>query len=120
MGFGIAGWGLDTGGGGSGETVKPVVTVITPYVNDPYDPIVVDVTDNAGLARIAFSFEYKAIGIIETAFDGDAFSLNFSRRGSYRQAISQGWRYYFVKLGGWPHPPTLRYSVVDTSGNVAL
>jgi hypothetical protein len=123
-GYGIQAWGIAVsgGGGGSGEIIKPVVTIITPLENLAFnDPIVFNVTDNEGLANVQVTIKYAALGLAESAYDGENFAPNFlaPRRLSTKTAISNGFRFTLYRLNGWPSTPTLIVRAVDTSGNVA-
>jgi len=101
------------------DTTLPVVTWVSPSpgsVIGPNTPLVVNVTDNVGLARalvkVILGQEW------ELPHDGAGFSPRYAA-GSTRTAISGGYQFSLVRAGGWVGSPIVEPIPIDTSGNVA-
>ncbi len=114
------------------DTSKPVVTLVSPAADDPFDkdvPIVFDVTDDSGVfehIEVRMNFDN---GSCETAYgtginkpgDNDSNYKPFYRAVSTVTPIAGGFRFSVRRLlGGYPSSPTLEVDAIDTSGNRAV
>lgn len=101
------------------DGVAPVVTVISASPILRYDPWIVEVTDETGLALITIAVELRGLARPpEVAFDGVAFSSQYSP-GSAVEAIEDGFRFTLYRADGWIASPSFRVLAVDTGGNLA-
>lgn len=100
------------------DTTDPTVTLVSPSANSEIartTPIVVDVTDEGGLAAVFVWIDYP-VGPPDLVHTGDAFTALFAG-GSTRSSITDGYRFTLRREGGWPYAPTVRIKPVDGSGN---
>lgn len=101
------------------DGVPPVVSVISTTPILRYDPWIVEVTDDVGLALVTIGVELRGLGRPpEVAFDGDAFSSQYSG-GSTKEAIAGGFRFTLYRADGWIASPSFRVLAVDAGGNLA-
>jgi len=107
-------------GSGPGDTVPPVVTLISPLDGriEPSTEVVLEVTDNTGLRRVLLAARFPSNGLEELVHTGDRFTARFAQ-GSTRLAISGGWRYSLKRAGGWDRNLELDVYAIDTSGTEA-
>ncbi len=104
------------------EPVVPDATAPTVALVSPTDgaeiartaPVVVDVTDEGGLATVFLWASYPD-GEEEVVYRDGTFANRF--RTSTRSGITNGGRYTLRRSGGWRAAPTIHVGPVDTSGN---
>ena len=100
-------------------SAPPTITLVSPVAGASIaadTPIVVDVTDDAGLSMVVLTCEIPAGGPHEVVWLRTAFSGYYS--GSTVAVIAGGYRYTIRRHGGWPASPRFHAEAVDTSGGV--
>lgn len=106
---------VDTGGGGGGGA-DPVLSVVSPAAGGVLAAnasVVVDVTDDVGLAFVELTVTYAGGATEVIARDAD-FRSPYT--GS-RAAITDGYRYTVTRSGGWPEGrPRFEAVAVDVGG----
>lgn len=118
----MAGWGIDpwgSGGGGGGSDTTPPSVSFSPPTNTPIDPnqiIQVTITD-LYLKRVQLTAEYPN-GEWEVIYMQGRFSSRYIVN-SYKQAVTNGWRFYLRRSGNWPARPQIHCDPYDTSANEA-
>jgi hypothetical protein len=101
----------------------PVVTFVAPTPGTTLQPggtITVDVTDPGSGLRLTFlAIIESGTELVELVHDGSSFMPRYVGH-SYRTAITDGFRYFLRRAGGWPAGMvlTLRVWSVDKSGNM--
>ncbi len=106
----------------AGDSIAPVVTVVSPSVGTPLaptTPLVVDVTDEGQLREVVLVAKMNTQSTWELVYDGTNFAPNYL--DSSRSTIFGGYRYSIARRGGWPAGSTVSIEVhaIDTGGNEA-
>lgn len=102
------------------DETAPVAAVVTPAIGEAAADaeLVVDVTDNAGLAYLtvfALTSDSNALAVVYRAAE---FQPGFTI-GSFVEAIAGGSRLHVRRDSGWPPGDvSLTYDLVDVAGNV--
>lgn len=110
----------DAGGGGSGDVTPPVVALISPAegVAGTTDPLILEVTDDHALGLVVVTASFP--GFDEVMFNSVGFGQKYANGSTLMTAISGGFRFQFLRTGGWPAGQLrVRVEAVDTSGNEA-
>lgn len=108
---------LDSRAGAGPANVAPVVSNFVPsaYAEiNASDTIQFDVTDDSGaFTRIIVTCTLD--GIMEVVHDGDQFHGLYAGV-SRRSLITNGFRYFVGRQGGWPASPTFETFAIDQQG----
>lgn len=107
-------------GGGSGDVTAPVIALISPSQGTvtPNAPVIIEVTDDHALGSVIVSATFA--GTDEVMFNGTAFGQKYSNGANVKTAIDGGFRFQFMRNGGWPAGKlAVNVQAVDTSGNEA-
>jgi len=103
---------------GAATRVLPVISNIVPAPGTGIyasDTLQFDVTDDSGLfTAIVIMVEYPD-GNYEVVYDGNTFAYNF--QNCTKSVITNGFRYYLRRRGGWPGSPTARIRAIDQGGS---
>lgn len=109
-------------GGGSTDTVPPVITNFSPGFGNPittFQTINFDVTDNTGqFRRIMLLARISGISGSEVIHDGEVFDQrHYKNVTNVRTPITGGFNYTILRDGGWPGQVTLVPLAHDIFGN---
>jgi hypothetical protein len=100
------------------DTIPPTISIVAPSVGSSIganQPIVVDVTDDAGVSLVVLTVEQGSAH--EVVWLRDAFATSYAT-GSLRTAIANGYRYTIRRAGGWIASPVFHAEAVDGGGNL--
>lgn len=106
----------DADGATRATPAPPTITYVpadgTPIV--PAASLQVDVTSDSDLAAVTIGIRYPAGGY-EVVYDGQVFAVGYSGSMS---TLSNGLRFTFSRVGGYPATPALIVIAVDSFGQV--
>lgn len=113
--------GFETVTGGGSDSVRPLVSNVSPSLASPITastPLQFDVTDNLNsIAQVIVAVEFANSGTVEVAYDGVFFTAAYATTSTVT-AILNGFRFVLRKTGGWPGTiVTIRVFAADSSGN---
>jgi hypothetical protein len=109
------------------SSIPPVIEIAAPAegtVISRFQPLGFDVRANEivrDLARVIVTLLRGGEAIEEMIHDGVAFSSTFTGGVNLRQDITNGYRYTFLRTGGWHGSTvTIRIIAIDSLGTVAV
>lgn len=102
------------------DPIAPVISNVTPASGSAIQattPVGLDATDDLNsFKRLLITAYFAGARVKEVVYDGEGFGPMYRNGYNTVTNITDGYRFTFLRDGGWPESPVITPFVIDTGG----